>query len=482
MHSSRRLPAHIYNAWRFSLVTVLWSMGYLELAPRFFGSYLPLVFQATLTLYWIAALVILYLETLFKQPRPIFQGGSLLLDILAWLTLLYASGGVTTGFGLVLVIVCASAALLLSPRGALSLACITILGLFIEELSLQYLFPTRFTAFSQLAGHAVVILVLTSVVAWLAFRIRESEARQLDWVSVNEKIITLLDIGVMVVDSTMSVLQANKAAQRLLGYQLQEDCLPVLPETLKASIASRSSHVPERPYQLQFVPLKTHLLVLLHDPILQNRQARQGRLAALGQMASNVAHEIRNPLSAIVQANQHLQSDANEIEHFTSIIARQCARMNRTIETVLSLSRQPTCHLRHFTVEECLEGTYVEGRLKVDQQNTAIEIYADRLRLEQVFTILLENAAQFSNKISITALAEPEGVLIQVEDDGPGIPDKDLPYVFDPFFSTRSEGTGLGLYLAHHLCKAMHIELYYVNSDRGARFDLWVPHFQGDPT
>jgi two-component system sensor histidine kinase PilS (NtrC family) len=286
-----------------------------------------------------------------------------------------------------------------------------------------------------------------------------------------------MEVGVIVSDAQEKILHMNAAAIKLLGLngtlpQHLKEVGRLYPQAFKASI----HHFEQQAIRTQHIPLAEYSLTLLFNTRLEAQRAQESRLAALGQLASNLAHEIRNPLSAIVQANAHLQEQSAP-STLTDIIERQSTRLNQTIETVLSLSKPPKPNISIFTLSDCLSGMMINNPdFSVSLSGEKRPIETDITILQQLLTILIDNAQQYATTISIEVQqSQKGGHIIDIIDNGPGISDSEIPYIFDPFYTTRAGGTGLGLYLGQRLCDALRLELYYVNDTDGAHFQIWIP-------
>lgn len=221
---------------------------------------------------------------------------------------------------------------------------------------------------------------------------------------------------------------------------------------------------------------------------LQEEAARQERLAALGGMAAVLAHEIRNPLGAIKGLAQFLgekrASDATQTE-MTQTIATEASRLERLVNDLLTYARprppelQPTnlsAALREVMAlaQPAADAAGVKVRLETtDVRSKAI---ADPEQMKQLFGNLVLNALQAmpnGGTLTITARTQKSGsgdtateyasrlpmhtgrwVEISVGDTGPGIPEADLPRIFEPFYTTRTKGTGLGLAICRQIVEA----------------------------
>jgi len=209
--------------------------------------------------------------------------------------------------------------------------------------------------------------------------------------------------------------------------------------------------------------------------VLQRESARQERLAALGEMAAVLAHEIRNPLGAIKGLAQFLgekrATDPPQLE-MTRTIAEEATRLERLVNDLLLYSRPrpPNCQPTELTgvLDEVLRSTEPAANAagvacRLDVAGNAPFIAADPDQLKQLFGNLTLNAIQAMPKGGRLTLAQRllegknsirQAVEVTVEDTGAGIPEADLSRIFDPFYTTRSKGTGLGLAICTQITAA----------------------------
>lgn len=233
----------------------------------------------------------------------------------------------------------------------------------------------------------------------------------------------------------------------------------------------------------------------------QNQEAllRAERLAAAGRVSAQVAHEVRNPLSSIglnVEMLQdqldaaHFPSDADKSEaaRLLGAVTREVDRITEITEEYLKLARLPTPSLRPEPLRELLEG--VVGFSKEELARAGIEVVtrftgerlaikADEGQLRQVFLNLFRNAreAMATGGVLTLALTRDGGeAVVRVEDTGPGLPPEVRARLFEPFFSTKQKGTGVGLSLSRQIVEAHHGRLDVDDSvQRGAAFVMRFP-------
>jgi signal transduction histidine kinase len=220
------------------------------------------------------------------------------------------------------------------------------------------------------------------------------------------------------------------------------------------------------------------LIVLVKDVsaivALQQELRKRDRLAAAGSLAAGVAHEIRNPLSAIDLNLRLLKSEVaavlpgrQDVVEYFEILFVEIARLNRITASFLQLSRPDTLKKAKIQIREPIlsvvrllepEARAKRVRFRVDVSREEPEILGDAFKLEQVWLNLLINAMQAmpaGGEIQISEtlqVQEDESwISVTIEDSGVGIPPENLDHLFDPYFTTRSDGTGLGLAIADRI-------------------------------
>jgi two-component system, NtrC family, sensor histidine kinase PilS len=230
-------------------------------------------------------------------------------------------------------------------------------------------------------------------------------------------------------------------------------------------------------------------LIYLEDLGRAQSEAQQIKLAALGRLTASIAHEVRNPLSAINQAAQLLEEDRAVTpagERLLAMIQNNAKRIDRIVGEVLQLNRrdrrQPeVVALGEFMASMCEEIAQAEHIAKGDiviEIPDDVEVIFDRGHLSQIAWNLVRNAWQHCKKqtASIVITARPgymgDAVICELNDDGPGIPADARTSLFEPFFTTRPGGTGLGLYIARELADANGAALELLPKGPGAHFRL----------
>lgn len=202
---------------------------------------------------------------------------------------------------------------------------------------------------------------------------------------------------------------------------------------------------------------------------LQKALARSQRLASLGSLAAGVAHEIRNPLSSIKGFATYFReryARVPEDQEISTIMIQEVDRLNRVVSQLLAFAKPVSITRQHVTVSDVvaktlklLERQSTSHHVQIDTEIAPglPQIFIDPDQMSQVLLNLLLNAVESmanGGRILIRIARDPDRLILQISDNGPGIPESDLPQIFDLYFTTKPSGTGLGLAIVHNIVEA----------------------------
>ena len=320
--------------------------------------------------------------------------------------------------------------------------------------------------------------------------------------ALNRLVIEEMEDGVLVVDRGGKVRAANPSARRLLAPEGTSRAAPfqlrgvpawgALVDSVERAFAEASWPEAGRDVPLQFAPDSHRTLrvrvrftrkrepraseevcvLFLEDVRNVQARSRQEKLAAMGRVSAGIAHEIRNPLAAIAQANALLAEDATDPaqRQLMKMVTENVERLKRIVDDVMEVAPgrvQDVGAIDATTqlAEVCGEWAQAAGIqlgeqsiLKVELPGEPIGVLFDAEHLRRVLVNLLDNARRHASRrpgaILLTLRAAGESMAeFGVLSDGAPIPPDVEPYLFEPFFSTRSRGAGLGLYICRELCE-----------------------------
>lgn len=495
-------PLRHFNLYRTTLALTLLVLFQQKIMYGFLSTSDRQYFLITNFAFLASSLFYLYAETRRKLSFTTQVIAANISDILLLILLMHFSGGLSSGLGMLLIVNIAATGTFLHRRESHFFAALASTGVLIEQTF--NLFSNTGTAgnYSN-AGILGMVFFATSLLASiLSQRLREStelaEARAADLLTLeklNDDIIQSMRTGILVVDETGRIRLANDSAESLLGnLPMQDnprlaDVLPTLQQRLNEWLADpRMYHKPIRQQQglpdIQpgFRPLDNNqgsTLIFLEDATQLNQRFQQMKLASLGRLTASIAHEIRNPLSAINHAAQLLgESDMNIADKkLTQIITTQVHRLDKIIQNVLQLSRQEPTQLdvielrpwlEKFREEFCSTQALSEQQFEITVSPANIRILFNTSYLHQVLNNLCGNAITHHNKaladIRVRMHAfhdEQNQSCLDIIDNGPGVAADLVEQIFDPFYTTSPKGTGLGLFITKEIIESNRARIRY---------------------
>ncbi|GIX21589.1 MAG: sensor protein PilS [Gammaproteobacteria bacterium] len=479
--------------YRLFILVLLLSLAHGDFAPVALGDRSPALFAAAGATGLALALLWLLLIHLRRPEHTLQAQLQVLGDIAVGVLLMHASGGVASGLGILLVVNVAAAALILSQVEGLFFAALASLAVLGEAVYTDLL-GHRAPSYPQAAALGAAFFGVTLLLAAIKRRLLESERiaeqRELDLANLgqlNEHIVQHMDSGVIVVDPAGTIRLINAAARLQLNAP---DLAPSTPlERLSADLASRLTlwreapeqpvprlRSPGNPFELQprFTPLgpggRAGTLILLEDTTPYSREFQNMKLASLGRLTASIAHEIRNPLSAIRHAAQLLaeaEQPGPQERRLIEIILQQSERINGIIDNILQLSVKRRGEpvelelapwLRELAEEFASRHGDALVELDLDLQPGASAL-VDPGQLHQIVWNLCSNALRHGAgpdgrlQLTLGCAQRPDGgAALFVADRGPGVPPALQDKIFEPFFSGGAGGSGLGLYIVRELC------------------------------
>lgn len=427
-------------------------------------------------------------------------------DVFFLTLLMYASGGAQSGIGMLLLVVLAGAGLVGQGRLVLFYAALATLALLMEQSYRVLLLQGEASDFVRTGLTSIGFFGSAIAARLLARRVVANEElarlrgiELADQMRINERVIRDMQDGVLVVDAVGNLRQFNPPAAQMLGLPADSSIiLAASSPALAKEFLSRSKldtesemvlHVPQtgRAIQARFLPPGEGgaALIFLQDIGRLQQQAQQVKLAALGRLTANMAHEIRNPLASISHAAELLADERSGkgVERLVRIIGDNTQRLNRLVAEVMELGRRDRSSPEQIDIREFLQQVKDEfvlrdasnaSRIRLDLPPEA-SICFDRGHMYRVIANLIDNALRYASvsegAVCIYADNGESGfVHLHVVDDGPGIGEMERVQIFEPFFTTRAAGTGLGLYIARELCEANNARLALLDGAPGAHF------------
>jgi two-component system sensor histidine kinase PilS (NtrC family) len=497
-----------FNLYRIVVAVLFLGATYFAYEPVNFGAHDMRLFRAVSVGYLVLGIAFQFVLRALRERFNLQLSAHALLDIVVIPLLMYASGGMRSGLGVMLLISLTGAGLVAPLRLNFLYAALASIAVLLEEIYWVLALDLPSASVVPAGLLSMGYLAAAGATGWLAQRLAANErlARErgralANQTRVNQLVIADMQDGVLLLDRQGRVVEHNPRALRLLGMDTLRGAplaavLPGLESRWRAwREAGGRPHVAVdleargREVRARLLDTGTEdelTVVFVEDMTRSREQAQQLKLAALGRLTANIAHEIRNPLSAISHASELLAEERRDPDRdrLTRIIHDNTLRLERLVADVLQLNRRDRVAaervalngwLQRFLEEFAANESVPAGRIAIEPPREAW-IEFDREHLQQVLWNLLRNAVRHApaapGAVRIAARAFGDKVELSVTDSGPGVPEAIQGQLFEPFFTTDSKGTGLGLYLARELAAANGAQLEYVADRPGAHFRL----------
>ncbi|MDD5391509.1 MAG: ATP-binding protein [Thiothrix sp.] len=497
----------LYHVYRLTLAGALLVALVMEHGQVRLGEYQPEMFQWLTGTYLFIA-VLSNLSSYFQWPDLSVQTVFfVLLDIAILLGLIYSSGGIEGGFGILLLIPILIPYLGNPGHVSLMLAALTGMTLVAMQIWLQ----SKGVAEQVSVMHGGLIALFIMLVSWASNRwIRKASAmaslaqrRGIDLANMsqlNQSILDRLESGILVVEGSGAIRHMNQAAWDMLGQpgnwrskplqqfapeldqHLQHWLHKVSPRLASFDIRHQGTTEVRARFSQLGTQARRATMINLEDTTEQREKLQSVKLASLGQLTASIAHEIRNPLGAISHAAQLLTESQNMDKADTrllQIIQSNARRMNLTIESVLNLSRKKTPNRERLALKlwlhEFRKDFILQNKLREEQVSLFIEpadtvIEFDPAHLHQIIWNLCRNALKYAHDDPRKLQLDIQGgnpthtrdIMLNIIDNGRGMTEAQRQRLFEPFFTTSTQGTGLGLFMSRELCLSNGASLEYV--------------------
>lgn len=377
-------------------------------------------------------------------------------------------------------------------------------------------------------GLTIVVLLnivatgLALVILSRAYLLSQQSLRSLRELSAN--ILASMDHGVITVDTNEVITGVNPKGQQMLGLTLSDFLMPISQwqerleplVQLNSEIRSRGESIRDLQFRFEsegkvvrFLshghvlkdsdgrPIGTvlHVTDITEQSELEERMRRMERYAGLGAVAAGLAHEIKNPLSALALHTQLLKehmaplSDA-EVEESIDVLLHEVRRMTKVLDGFREFAAidhlDPHPHSPVKLIEEVqrlfqpqLKSRHVTLELNINSCRNNL-CYVDKGKIEQVLINLILNALEAmsdSGVLKISCESQENEICILIADSGPGIPESIQEQLFDPYFTTKDHGTGLGLAICEKIIRQHGGTIDYQTGEAGTTFKVTLPEY-----
>ena len=497
-------------------LTILLSMFVLYLISVFSGNVglkkmvPPTIFYIWAAVYAGITLISIIRPHWVRQENDKLPNASAVVDIVMIMALVYLTGGIGTGIGILVLPFVATSCMLSYGRfpvlyAGFTTVCILCVMFLNDQLSLD-----ADTWDGRNIGTAIMLIGASFAVAYLtsysATFLRDATAsarkhkRNYNRVrGLNQLVLNRVQEAVIVIDSELKVWLFNRQAKNYFSGLAAEQKEPIFEDLVARWLLNPGKafeadiHLHRFSMHVRAVPMVQEdgklLMLFLRSLREIAAEAMATKLASLGQLTANLAHEIRNPMSAIRHANDLLQENIEDpvSKKLHGIIDSNIRRIDKMLEDVSTLNKKDnlgreSINLMKFWLafkqEFTLNNPNSVGCIKMEMKGKNLTVTADPMHVQQIMWNLCNNAWRHSTKGSdaIKVSIKPSGKLnisIVVSDDGPGVAPEIRNQLFEPFFTTEKGGTGLGLYVARELAHANLGQLHYHPELNG--FELILP-------
>lgn len=524
----------IYAGYRIALSFFLIGLFLLTAKNPAVGINDPSLYMQTITTYSLGSIFAYLLLRFWPFYQDVQIFAMLALDVVAMTLMLYANGGPSLQLSMLYLVMVMAASILLPQGRAMMIALLAAITVIYQQFYFSLIRENSLQMVSSVALLAVSFIAISILGQLVTRRLRVveqevfSQTKQAQQLQViNQHIVERMHTGVVVFDQEQRLMVINEAARQWLHQPnaVQGWTLTQLSLQLKRQVSEALANHHLTPFVLdanesnlalsvQLIPLddarvphvntlqmhSAPTIVILENLSRVNQKAQQMKLASLGRLTASIAHEIRNPLAAISQAGELLSEMVTHPDErpLLNMIQKQSNRMNRMIEDILQLSRRSTSRPQSIAIVEWLQEfirnfvpnsteaiqaqSYSSDQLLLATHSSKDDlqiIVFDPLQLEQVVTNLVNNGLHHGSKLHAkpriylrVKTLESGLVMLDVMDQGAGIPPNVMSSLFEPFFTTESGGTGLGLYLSRAFCEANGASLWCIPQANGACFRI----------
>ena len=448
-----------------------------------------------------------------------------LVDVLLSSALVYLTGGPESPFTFTYSIAVVAGSILLSTPGALVAATASSLSFglmaFLIKLGTVHApYGTSPIANRQLifivGSHVLSHFLIAAMASYVSRQLsaaggqlsaREADLRDLG--RLQKQILDCMPSGLITSEASGQVSFINQAASTILGLDSDPDSrrshqievlipgVESLGELSKRAELEVKTPLGLRTLGLTVSPLESHdrsRLIVFQDLTdlrrMENELHRVDHLASLGKLAAQLAHEIRNPLAAMRGSAQLLSADTtagSDANRLTSILIRESDRLTELLENFLKFARPPPPTLSKRGVGKLVRETLemltadpLAKGLRIETDSAVqVDAWVDEGQIRQVLINLFRNAfaaVTHHGTVRVSTHLEGAWAKISIWDSGGGIPRDHLERIFDPFFSTKEGGTGLGLSTAHSIVRAHGGRIQVTSSaEQGTEFIVSLP-------
>ena len=482
-----------YSCYTLLLALMLIILDSLDTSNNIVAAADPRSFLFANTAYVFWSVIMLVFSSSRLSTHPQYAVSFFFGDITLLIIMMQASGGLDSGFSNLILVPILISNLLVTQSLGYAVAAWTTIAVIYTQHFVPWQFEEKEVFTSGLYGFFCFTLAfLTQTLSGKLNSTLDLTHRQAANISrlrkINKHVLLALPNGIIACDKDDRILLSNATAYQWFNC-LEGDTLP---SDLICFVKSGDcQNIRFEHHGLQLILNKSPLnnsiegdyVLVMEDSSHIAAEAQQIKLASLGRLTASIAHEIRNPLSALRHAAQ-LLAEAPELSKgdikLTQIIEQHCMRINRIVEDILQISRRNHASAEVIKLKPWLEH-FSESFQQAHDDKFSLSIICspdylikfDPDQLQQVLHNICGNGLRYAllkhpddAQIKISARQHTDGsVRLYLMDNGAGISEENQKNLFEPFFTTEHTGTGLGLYLCREICEANKASIKHIASD-----------------
>ncbi len=432
------------------------------------------------------------------------------IELLFLVSISFLSGGINSPYLYVIIITIVYSGILLQEKGAIfstfiALSLIILEIIFIKNSILPLIssnlvdlyIADNFYIFSKIFMFLLFFILSGIIASRVSKNVLEMNKTAIEskrtYREVRQhffSIFSSLDMGlVLVKGDSFSYLNENSA-------KLGQDLKIIIQKMLKEIEFYRKWQeifIKNRYYSFTIIPyFENQKFIIFSDiteaKLKEEEQQKQQKMIAIGQLTASIAHEIKNPLASLIGASEMIfleEMEKEEKEELITIIKREGTRVKKLLDDLFNYTEEPkriTLNTIEITsilkdVLKLFNAYYKEIKFDIKGLNQEIKIVGDTDKIKEIFWNIIINGIEVMNETGVFHIElqkNEKKVKLIFEDEGGGIKN-DLDKVFDPFFSTKKRGTGLGLALVYKVVKMHGGEIFVENGELGAKFTITFP-------
>jgi len=383
--------------------------------------------------------------------------------------------------------------------------------------ALRTIFAARDSVFYAIFLHILIFYLIAFISGYLAERLKDQNRQLADTSRAlrrarleTDDILRHLNSGLLTIDAKGRIIFFNRAAERILGYREEQvkgmyceevfaERMPHLAGSLMEGIRYGTAH-PRKEIEITngdsvIIPLGVSTSVLTEEnqslrgviaifsdlteaKQLEAKVRTADRLAAVGELSASIAHEIRNPLASISGSVEVLKSEvpvSGDNARLMELIVKESHRLSRILSEFLQYARidRPAftkvelCHIINEVLQILHHHESFTSNIRIDFEadESIVYVIGSEDLIKQLLLNLAVNACESfegnAGKLTFRLAADSASEIVElyVQDNGPGIAEKDLKKIYQPFYSTKKHGSGLGLSIVHRICSALKLNI-----------------------